>query len=54
MASAAIVAVTVHVPTAAAVNVVPAIVQLPGLVVTLKVNAPVPEPPLVLSVDVPR
>ena len=49
--SAALVAVTVQVPTAAAVRVVPLMVQL--ALFEAYVTAPVPEPPVVLSVVVP-
>ena len=49
--SAALVAVMVQVPTAAAVRVVPLMVQL--ALFEAYVTAPVPEPPVVLSVVVP-
>ena len=49
--SAALVAVTVQVPTAAAVRVVPLMVQL--ALFEAYVTAPVPDPPVVLSVVVP-
>ena len=49
--SAALVAVTVQVPTAAAVRVVPLMVQL--VLLDAYVTAPVPDPPVVLSVVVP-
>ena len=51
MVSAALVAVTVQVPTAAAVRVVPLMVQL--VLFEAYVTAPAPEPPVVLSVVVP-
>ncbi len=51
MLSAALVAVMVQVPTAAAVRVVPLMVQL--ALFEAYVTAPVPEPPVVLSVVVP-
>ena len=51
MVSADLVAVTVQVPTAAAVKIVPTIVQL--ALFEAKVSAPAPEPPVLLSVVVP-
>ena len=49
--SAALVAVTVHVPTAAAVKVDPTMVQL--ALFDTYVTTPVPDPPVVESVVVP-
>ena len=55
MASAALVAVITQFPGAVAVNnVPPEIEQLPGLVVTANDTAPVPSPPVLLSVAVDR
>ena len=43
-----------HAPVPVAVNMLPAIEQLPGFAVTANEVAPVPDPPVVLSVVLPR
>ena len=52
--SAAFVAVITQLPILSADNVVPETEQLPGLVVTPNVTAPVPDPPVVLNVVVEK